>query len=248
MADLKKDAETLQSLIDSSHSIVFFGGAGVSTESGIPDFRSKDGLYNQKYKYDPEAIVSAFFFYTKTEEFFRFYRERILLLDKKPNAAHRYLAELEKSGRLKAVVTQNIDGLHQAAGSKNVIELHGSIHRNTCQGCGAEYDAEFIASSPDIIPRCPVCGAVIKPDVVLYGENLDEKVILHAQVAIANADLLIVAGTSLVVYPAASYINDFQGKHLVLIDTNPQASDDRADVVIHEKVGELFSLCHVPRN
>ncbi len=245
MSTLQSDANTLQKLIDDANDIVFFGGAGVSTESGIPDFRSKDGLYNQKYKYDPEEIISSFFFLTHTDEFYRFYKDRMLLLDKKPNAAHYYLAELEKAKKLKAIVTQNIDGLQQMAGSKNVIELHGSVHRNYCQQCGAFYDGKFVKDTKELVPHCPKCGGLIKPDVVLYGESLDETVITKAMVSITNADLLIVAGTSLVVYPAASFIDYFQGKHLVLINKDPTAADSRADVVIHQKVGELFSLLHV---
>lgn len=240
MERIEEDRKALQALIDRSRNIVFFGGAGVSTESGIPDFRSKDGLYNQKYKYDPEEIISHHFFIRNPEEFYRFYRDRMLLLDKKPNACHLYLARLEKEGKLRAIVTQNIDGLHQMAGSKEVIELHGSIHRNFCEECGRPYDARFVQGCKDLVPRCPHCGGVIKPDVVLYEEPLEERVITRALIAISEADLLIVAGTSLVVYPAASFINYFQGKDLVLINKDEKATDPRATLVIHQKVGELF--------
>lgn len=240
MTQLEQDRADLQRLIDVSGNIVFFGGAGVSTESGIPDFRSKDGLYNQKYKYDPEEIISHSFFMKNTEEFYRFYRDRMLLLDKKPNACHEYLARLEKAGKLKAIVTQNIDGLHQKAGSRNVIELHGSIHRNFCMECGRPYDANFIKESKEIVPHCPHCGGVIKPDVVLYEEPLDERTMVRAMIAISEADLLIVCGTSLVVYPAAGFLNYFQRDNLVLIDKNPMATDKRAKLVIHQKAGELF--------
>lgn len=240
MTQLEKDREELQKRIDESRNVVFFGGAGVSTESGIPDFRSKDGLYNQKYCYDPEEIISHHFFMQNTEEFYRFYRDRMLLLDKKPNACHLYLAQLEKKGKLKAIVTQNIDGLHQMAGSHNVIELHGSIHRNFCMECSRPYDASFVKESPEVVPHCPHCGGIIKPDVVLYEEPLDERTMVRAMIAISEADLLIVCGTSLVVYPAAGFLNYFQGKELVLIDKNPEATDRRATLVIHQKAGELF--------
>lgn len=245
MSSLQEDAKRIQALIDESHNIVFFGGAGVSTESGIPDFRSKDGLYHQKYEYEPERIISHSFFEYKTEEFYRFYKDRMLLLDKKPNAAHLFLAELEKKGKLKAIVTQNIDGLHQDAGSKKVIEIHGSVRRNYCEECGTFYDGAFVKNTTELVPHCPKCGGIIKPDVVLYEEPLDEMNVTKALVAISQADLLIVAGTSLVVYPAASFIDYFQGKHMVLINKDPSANDGKADVVIHEKVGELFSLLHV---
>lgn len=245
MSQLEEDASKLQDLIDESDNIVFFGGAGVSTESGIPDFRSKDGLYHQKYQYEPESIISSWFFESQTEEFYRFYRERMLLLDKKPNAAHVYLAKLEASGKLKAVVTQNIDGLHQDAGSHKVIELHGSVRRNYCVSCGAFYDGKAIRDAKEIVPRCTKCGGVIKPDVVLYGEPLNEMDVTKALVAIGQADLLIMAGTSLVVYPAASFIDVFRGRHMVLINKDPLANEGRADVVFHEKVGELFSLLQV---
>ena len=245
MASLQEDAMLLQSLIDSSHNIVFFGGAGVSTESGIPDFRSKDGLYHQKYQYDPEEIISAHFFYQNTREFYRFYKDRMIDLDAKPNAAHQYLARLEEAGRLKYIITQNIDGLHQMAGSKKVIELHGSVHRNYCQECQKEFDARYIKEAKEDVPHCPHCGGLIKPDVVLYEEPLNEQDINRALAQIMNAEILIVAGTSLVVYPAAGFIRYFKGKHMVLINKDPSAADSQADVVIHQKVGELFSLLHV---
>ena len=244
MSTIDEDANRLQKLIDRSHHIVFFGGAGVSTESGIPDFRSKDGLYNQKYKYDPETILSHSFFVYNIQEFYRFYKDKMLLLDKKPNAAHLYLTQLEKAGKLDAIVTQNIDGLHQAAGSKHVIELHGSVHRNHCLDCDEEYSAQFVKDSEDLVPHCPLCGGVIKPDVVLYEEGLDENVITNAMIKISNADLLIVAGTSLAVYPANGFIDYFKGNDLVVINKDPSIADGKASVVIHQKVGELFSRLH----
>ena len=245
MSILEDDIVLLQSLIDDSDNIVFFGGAGVSTESGIPDFRSVDGLYKQKYKYDPETIISHYFFESNPEEFYRFYRDKMLLLDKKPNAAHYFLAELEKTGKLKAVVTQNIDGLHQMAGSRNVLELHGTVHRNFCEQCGAMYDANYVKEYPEIVPRCKKCGGIIKPDVVLYGEPLDELTVTKALVKIQEADLLLVCGTSLVVYPAASVIDYFRGRNLVLVNKDQNAFDNRANYVIHQKVGELFKGLHV---
>ena len=229
----------LREMIEESSRIVFFGGAGVSTESGIPDFRSQDGLYSLKHSVPPEKILSADYFYAHTESFFEFYRERMLPLWAKPNAAHEKLAEWERVGKLLAVVTQNIDGLHQKAGSKNVYELHGSIHRNTCLQCGKKYSAKEIAESVGV-PRC-ACGGLIKPDVVLYGEPLDEKTVRGAVNAIAHADMLIVAGTSLTVYPAAGMVDYFYGKHLVLINRDETALDSRADLVLHEKIGEVFS-------
>lgn len=230
---------TLKELVERSERIVFFGGAGVSTESGIPDFRSKDGLYNQKYSVPPETMLSDTYFYSHTEDFFRFYRDKMLPLDAKPNAAHKKLAEWEKEGKLLAVVTQNIDGLHQKAGSHRVYELHGSIWRNHCLSCGKSYSAEYIKESTGV-PRC-TCGGIIKPDVVLYGEQLDEKTVTGAIRAIANADLLIVAGTSLSVYPAASFLEYFEGEHLVLINRDPTPLDGVAEICLHEKVGEVFS-------
>ena len=229
----------LREMIEECNRIVFFGGAGVSTESGIPDFRSQDGLYSLKYSVPPETILSADYFYAHTEHFFEFYRERMLPLWAKPNAAHKKLAEWEKEGKLLAVVTQNIDGLHQKAGSKSVYELHGSIHRNTCLQCGKKYSAEEVAKSTGI-PKCS-CGGLIKPDVVLYGEPLDEKTVRGAVNAIAKADMLIVAGTSLTVYPAAGFVDYFCGKYLVLINRDETALDARADLVLHEKIGEIFS-------
>ena len=230
--------EDLQRIIDDSSRIVFFGGAGVSTESGIPDFRSVDGLYNQKYDYPPETILSHTFFMQKTEEFYRFYRDKMLCLDKKPNKAHLKLAELERADKLSAVVTQNIDGLHQAAGSKRVYELHGSVLRNYCMKCGKAYSAEYIKSGRGI-PRCE-CSGIIKPDVVLYEEGLDDKTVNGAVNAIANADTLIIAGTSLTVYPAAGMVRYFNGKHLVLINRDATPMDNSADFVFHDKVGELL--------
>lgn len=232
--------EELQHLVDESRRIVFFGGAGVSTESGIPDFRSVDGLYHQKYDYPPETILSHTFFIKKPEAFFKFYRDKMLPLDAKPNKAHLKLAEWEKAGKLLAVVTQNIDGLHQAAGCKKVYELHGSIHRNYCMKCGKFYPPEYIRDSTDEIPVCQ-CGGRIKPDVVLYEEGLDNDVVSGAVNAIANADLLIIAGTSLTVYPAAGLVRYFHGNHLVLINRDSTPMDDRCDLVIHDKVGEVLS-------
>lgn len=233
----------LQKIIDQSRNIVFFGGAGVSTESGIPDFRSVDGLYNQKYDYPPEQILSHTFFMKKTEEFYRFYRDKMLCLDAKPNKAHLKLAELERKGILKAVVTQNIDGLHQLAGSKNVYELHGSVHRNYCMKCHKEYDAEFMLESSGV-PTCS-CGGIIKPDVVLYEEGLDSATVNGAVSAIAACDTLIIAGTSLTVYPAAGFINYFRGRNLVLINRDATPMDSSCDLVLHEKVGEVLDKIKV---
>ena len=233
----------LQKLVDKSQNIVFFGGAGVSTESGIPDFRSVDGLYNQKYDYPPEEILSHTFFERHTDEFYRFYRDKMLCLDKKPNKAHLKLAELEKAGKLSAVVTQNIDGLHQAAGSKRVYELHGSVLRNYCRKCRKFYTAEFLKES-DGVPKC-ACGGVIKPDVVLYEEGLDDSVVSGALNAIMQADLLIIAGTSLTVYPAAGFIRYFNGDKIVLINRDSTPFDSQADLVIHDKVGEVLGQIKV---
>lgn len=233
------ELEQLQKMIDESNSIVFFGGAGVSTESGIPDFRSVDGLYHQKYDYPPETILSHTFYRQKTSEFYRFYRDKMLCLSAKPNAAHLKLAELEKAGKLKAVVTQNIDGLHQAAGSKTVYELHGSVLRNYCESCGKFYDAQYILDSEDV-PRCE-CGGFIKPDVVLYEEGLDNTVMTNAIRAIASADMLIIGGTSLVVYPAAGLIDYYKGNKLVVINKAPTSRDNMADLVISGPIGEIFS-------
>ena len=229
---------TLQKVIDESNSIVFFGGAGVSTESGIPDFRSPDGLYNQKYDVPPEELLSHGYFFSHTEKFYEFYREKMICLDAKPNKAHIKLAELEKAGKLKAVITQNIDGLHSAAGSKKVYELHGSVHRNFCLDCGKSYSAEDILASNGI-PHC-TCGGLIKPDVVLYGENLDDATVTGALSAIENCDTLIIGGTSLTVYPAAGFIRYFKGKNLVLINMSSTPFDSEADIVIHDKVGEVL--------
>lgn len=233
----------LQSIIDESKSIVFFGGAGVSTESGIPDFRSVDGLYNQKYDYPPEQILSHTFFVRNTAEFYRFYQDKMLCLDVEPNSAHYKLAELEKAGKLSAVVTQNIDGLHQKAGSKTVYELHGSVHRNYCMKCGKSYTAEYVKASEGV-PICE-CGGIIKPDVVLYEEPLNDRVVNGAVRAISNCDTLIIAGTSLKVYPAAGLINYFSGEHLVLINLEATSADSLADLAIHGKVGEVLSKIKV---
>ncbi len=230
--------EQLQQVIDKSQRIVFFGGAGVSTESGIPDFRSVDGLYNQKYDYPPEQILSHTFFERHTDEFYRFYRDKMLCLDKKPNKAHLKLAELEKAGKLSAVVTQNIDGLHQAAGSRRVYELHGSVLRNYCRKCRKFFSAEYIKNSVGV-PKCD-CGGVIKPDVVLYEEGLYDSTVNGALNAIMQADTLIIAGTSLTVYPAAGFIRYFRGDTIVLINRDKTPFDSQADLVFHDKVGELL--------
>lgn len=235
---MDKDIEKLQQMIDGSRRIVFFGGAGVSTESGIPDFRSVDGLYHQKFDYPPETILSHSFFISHTAEFFDFYRQKMICLTARPNAAHRKLAELEAAGKLSAVVTQNIDGLHQMAGSKNVLELHGSVHRNYCQKCRKCYSAEEILNSTGI-PRCS-CGGLIKPDVVLYEEQLDSRTIDESLRYISEADMLIIAGTSLTVYPAASLIRYFRGSYLVLINRDPTPMDNRTSLTIHGKVGEVL--------
>lgn len=230
---------TLQEMIDSSNHIVFFGGAGVSTESGIPDFRSQDGLYNQKYAYPPEVILSHEFFVEETEEFYRFYRDKMLYLDAKPNAAHYALAALEKKKKLKAVITQNIDGLHQKAGSNTVFELHGSVYHNYCMKCGKHYGVEKIVNSAGI-PKCE-CGGIIKPDVVLYGEPLDEYVTEMAIAYAQSADVLIIGGTSLTVYPAASFVYHYMGDKLVLINKSQTPLDTKANLVIKETIGEVFS-------
>lgn len=235
--------QQLQNIIDHGKRIVFFGGAGVSTESGIPDFRSVDGLYNQKYDYPPEQILSHTFFMHNTEEFYRFYRDKMLCLDKKPNKAHFKLAELENAGKLTAVVTQNIDGLHQSAGSKKVYELHGSVLRNYCMKCGKFYSAEYIKDSAGI-PWCE-CGGIIKPDVVLYEEGLDDSTVSGALSAIQSADTLIIAGTSLTVYPAAGFIRYFNGDNIVLINRDETPFDQNADLVFHEKVGELLDKINI---
>lgn len=233
------EMEKLREIIEGSDNIVFFGGAGVSTESGIPDFRSTDGLYHQQYEYPPETILSHTFFRRKPEEFFRFYRNKMLALDAKPNAAHRKLAQWEREGRLRAVITQNIDGLHQAAGSKKVLELHGSVLRNYCEKCGRFYDARYILESEGV-PRCE-CGGTVKPDVVLYEESLDMQVMQEAVSYISQADVLIIGGTSLVVYPAAGLIDYYRKNKLVLINKTPTARDSVADLVVAGSIGEIFS-------
>ncbi len=235
------EIEILKTWIEASDNIVFFGGAGVSTESGIPDFRSTDGLYHQKFEYPPETILSHTFFYQHTEYFYRFYREKMLPLEAEPNAAHRALAALERAGRLRAIVTQNIDGLHQKAGSKNVYELHGSIWRNYCTKCGKSYSAEFIRDSGGV-PHC-ACGGLIKPDVVLYEEGLDEKTIKGAVRAIAEADVLIVGGTSLTVYPAAGLIRYYGGNRLVLINRDETPYDGYANLIFREPIGQVLGQC-----
>jgi NAD-dependent deacetylase len=235
------EIETLKTWIEASDNIVFFGGAGVSTESGIPDFRSTDGLYHQKFEYPPETILSHTFFYQHTEYFYRFYREKMLPLEAEPNAAHRALAALERAGKLRAIVTQNIDGLHQKAGSKNVYELHGSIWRNYCTKCGKSYSAEFIRDSGGV-PHC-ACGGLIKPDVVLYEEGLDEKTIRGAVRAIAEADVLIVGGTSLTVYPAAGLIRYYGGNRLVLINRDETPYDGYANLIFREPIGQVLGQC-----
>lgn len=234
----------LQKIINNSKKIVFFGGAGVSTESGIPDFRSVDGLYNQKWAYPPEQIISRTFFNHNPKEFYRFYREKLLPQGIEPNAAHYKLAELEKAGKLLAVITQNIDGLHQKAGSKNVYELHGSTLRNYCLECGAFYDEKIIIDSEnttDKLPHCPKCGGLIKPDVVLYEEPLNQSVIEGAVNALQQADTLIIGGTSLTVYPAAGLINYFHGENLILINKSSTPQDNMANLVIHQPIGEVLS-------
>ena len=228
----------LQNIISNSQNIVFFGGAGVSTESGIPDFRSVDGLYSQRHKYPPETILSRTFFDTHTEEFFAFYREKMLCLDAQPSAAHKKLAELEAAGRLKAVITQNIDGLHQKAGSRNVLELHGSVHHNYCKKCRKTYDAQYMMDSQGV-PQC-ACGGQIWPDVVLYEEALDSAVMDAAIQYISSADVLIVGGTSLAVYPAAGLLNDYRGSKLVLINKTPTPYDAKADLVIGGSIGKIL--------
>lgn len=240
----QRKIEQLQQIIDGSDNIVFFGGAGVSTESGIPDFRSQDGLYHMKYKYPPETIISHTFFVRKPDEFYRFYKDKMLALDAKPNAAHLKLAELEQAGKLKAVITQNIDGLHQKAGSRNVLELHGSVLRNYCTSCGAFYDAEFIAKSEGI-PKCTSCGATVKPDVVLYEEGLDQSIMSRSIQAIRDADVLIIGGTSLVVYPAAGLIDYFRGSKLILINKSATGRETGAHLVITDPIGEVFGAIRV---
>ena len=249
MAESKEQSELLQQFIDESHRIVFFGGAGVSTESGIPDFRSVDGLYHQDWKYPPEQILSGDFFAANPTEFYRFYRAKLLVDGIKPNAAHKKLAELEAAGKLSAVITQNIDGLHQAAGSKNVLEVHGSVLRNHCTRCGTPYDADYVRNhfGKRGVPLCEKegCGAIIKPDVVLYGESLDDEVVRASIDALRAADMLIIGGTSLTVYPAAGFINAFHGKHLVLINRDATESDGIADLVIHDSIGKVLDKVRI---
>lgn len=235
---MQKKIETFREWIAQSDNIVFFGGAGVSTESGIPDFRSVDGLYNQKYEYPPETILSHTFFHRNPEEFYRFYRDKLLVRNVQPNITHEVLAKMERVGKLRCVVTQNIDGLHQLAGSKNVLELHGSTLRNFCMHCGKRYGIEIFDQTQGI-PRC-TCGGIIRPDVVLYEEGLDDAVVRQAVQAIRQADMLIVGGTSLVVYPAAGLINDYHGKKLVLINQSPTSYDARADLLICDRLGAVF--------
>ena len=237
--ELKEKTERLQTILENGKRIVFFGGAGVSTESGIPDFRSADGLYHQKYKYNPETILSHSFFMQKPEEFYEFYREKMIVTNVEPNITHKFLAKLEEAGKLSAVITQNIDGLHQAGGSKNVIELHGSIHRNYCMKCHKFHPlSAMIGSGP--VPRCE-CGGIIKPDVVLYEESLKDNDVDSALAHISNADVLIVGGTSLSVYPAAGFIRYFAGDHLVLINKSSTPYDNNADLLIQAGLGEIFS-------
>lgn len=238
-----EEINKLQSIVDESDNIVFFGGAGVSTESGIPDFRSVDGLYNQKYKYPPETIISHSFYRRNPEEFYRFYKDKMLFPEAKPNKAHMKLAELEAAGKLKSVITQNIDGLHQMAGSRRVIELHGSVHRNYCERCHKFYDLRYVIDAPGV-PKCS-CGGTIKPDVVLYEEGLNNQDIEDAIHYISEADTLIIGGTSLVVYPAAGLIRYFRGRHLVVINMSPTQSDREADLLITDKIGSVLDQIHV---
>lgn len=235
----------LKEMVASSDNIVFFGGAGVSTESGIPDFRSVDGLYHQKFRYPPETILSHTFYERHKEEFFDFYRQKLIAPEARPNAAHVKLAQWERDGKLKAVITQNIDGLHQMAGSRNVLELHGSVHRNICRSCGAVYDAEWVMMTNGI-PYCDKCGGMVKPDVVLYEESLSEDVLTRSISAIASADLLIVGGTSLVVYPAAGLLRYFQGDSLVLINRDATQMDKMADLCIRDAIGAVMEQIQVP--
>ena len=237
---MDENIATLERWVEESDNIVFFGGAGVSTESGIPDFRSVDGLYNQEYKYPPEEIISHSFFVRDPEEFYRFYRAKLVPgAEVRPNAAHLRLAELEREGKLRAVITQNIDGLHQAAGSKRVIELHGSVHRCYCAKCRKPYPAEYVNESTGV-PKCD-CGGIVRPDVVLYEEGLSERDLSDAVNYIRSADVLIIGGTSLAVYPAAGLIRYFRGRHLVLVNRGVTPYDDEADLIIREKIGQVFS-------
>lgn len=232
--------EELKKLIDDANSIVFFGGAGVSTESNIPDFRSTDGLYNLKYKYPPETMLSKSFFYSNPEEFYKFYRDKVLCLSAKPNKAHLALSKLESKGKLKAVVTQNIDGLHQLAGSNRIFELHGSVHRNYCLKCGAKYDADYIEQYKEIVPKCSKCGGMVRPDVVLYEEGLDMNILNGAVDVIRNSDLLIIGGTSLVVYPAAGLITYHQNNNIVLINKDKTSYDKKAKLIFNESIGKVL--------
>lgn len=242
---MKNDqVQQLQQIIDGSKNVVFFGGAGVSTESGIPDFRSVDGLYNQKYDYPPEVILSHSFYKNHKSEFWRFYRDKLIITGVKPNVAHKKLAELEKSEKLKAIVTQNIDNLHQEAGSKNVLELHGSIHRNHCEKCGKFSDLEYIINTTDI-PKCDNCGGDIKPDIVLYEEPLDSHVMNAAISAISSCDTLIIGGTSLAVYPAAGLKDFFAGDNLVIINKDPLPSRFKATLTINGKIGEILGQIQI---
>ena len=236
---MTESVKTLKQWIESSDNIVFFGGAGVSTESGIPDFRSVDGLYNLKYDYPPETIISHTFFMRDPEEFYRFYKDKMIYTDAKPNACHMKLAQLEAEGKLKAVITQNIDGLHQLAGSREVMELHGTIHKNRCMHCGKKYELEYIVNSEGV-PKCS-CGGTVKPEVVLYEEGLDDITVRKSVEYIRNADVLIIGGTSLTVYPAAGLLQYYRGNKLVLINKSPTPYDSDADLLIAEKIGEVFS-------
>ena len=244
MDSLEQSIQQFQQIIDTHDNIVFFGGAGVSTESGIPDFRSVDGLYNQKYDYPPETILSHTFYRRKPEEFYRFYRDKMLITGAKPNAAHLKLAELEACGKLKAVITQNIDGLHQAAGSKSVWELHGSVLRNYCEECHAFYGIDHILNTEGV-PTCTKCGGPVKPDVVLYEEGLNQHTINESVRFISEADVLIIGGTSLAVYPAAGLIDYFRGDKLVVINMAPTPRDKNADLLIPAPIGQVFSEIHV---
>ena len=239
-----ENLEKLKQWVADSRQIVFFGGAGVSTESGIRDFRSVDGLYSQKFDYPPETIISHSFYLKNPEYFFRFYREKMLPLGHEPNITHKKLAQWEREGKLAAVVTQNIDGLHQLAGSRSVLELHGSVHRNICQVCGAVYDAEWIMMTTGV-PHCDKCGGRVKPDVVLYEESLPEDTLTHSVNAIANADLLLVGGTSLTVYPAAGLLRYFRGEHLVLLNRDATPMDEQADLCIREPIGKVLEQIQV---
>ncbi len=241
ITDPKEAAAALKEIVDGTDNLVFFGGAGVSTASGIPDFRSEDGLYRQHFKYSPETMLGHDFYVSHTAEFYDFYRTRMIALDARPNQAHLKLAQLEAQGKLRAVITQNIDGLHQAAGSKNVLELHGSVHRNICQRCGKTYDARWIVETQGA-PRCPECAGPIKPDVVLYGESLDEKTLVASVEAIQAADVLIIGGTSLVVYPAAGLVNYFGGSKLVIVNKQPTPQDARADLLCACDIAQAFDF------